>query len=244
MVGLPKGQELAPIFADKSLCIEYLISKGVLTVPESCESCGGQVALYGHQWRCKRTLCRKKGSILTGTFFANSRLPVNEIMELGYYWLAGACHQFLMTVTGHSPNTITDYIKFYQELVYATFDDEDTMIGGPGIKVQVDESKYGKVKYHKGYKVEGVWIIGGVEETYDRRMFLEHVETRDRATILDVLARHIRPGSILVTDCWRGYTGIAEHLQVSHITVNHSETFKDEVTGVCTNHIEGTWAAI
>jgi hypothetical protein len=31
--------------------------------------------------------------------------------------------------------------------------------------VEVDESKFGKRKYHRGHRVEGVWVIGGVERT-------------------------------------------------------------------------------
>jgi thiamine biosynthesis protein ThiC len=34
------------------------------------------------------------------------------------------------------------------------------MIGGPGVHVQIDESKFGVTKYHKGRKVQGVWVLG------------------------------------------------------------------------------------
>ena len=44
----------------------------------------------------------------------------------------------------------------------------DMMIGGPGIVVEIDESKFGKKKYHRGHPVEGVWDLGGVERTADR----------------------------------------------------------------------------
>ncbi|KCZ77845.1 hypothetical protein H311_01137, partial [Anncaliia algerae PRA109] len=38
-------------------------------------------------------------------------------------------------------------------------------IGGPGIQVQLDESKFGKRKYNRGRRIEGVWVFGGVEKT-------------------------------------------------------------------------------
>ncbi len=38
-----------------------------------------------------------------------------------------------------------------------------TMIGGKNIVVEIDESKFGKRKYHRGHRVEGVWVLGMVE---------------------------------------------------------------------------------
>ena len=35
-------------------------------------------------------------------------------------------------------------IENCQELIYASIDEEDTCIGGSGIQVQIDESKFGK----------------------------------------------------------------------------------------------------
>ena len=38
-------------------------------------------------------------------------------------------------------------------------------IGGPGIVVELDESKFGKRKDNRGKKVKGAWVFGGVERT-------------------------------------------------------------------------------
>ncbi|KAM0678682.1 Phosphotyrosine-binding domain [Binucleata daphniae] len=37
-------------------------------------------------------------------------------------------------------------------------------IGGDGSIVQIDEFKFGKRKYEKGHKVDGVWVLGVVEK--------------------------------------------------------------------------------
>lgn len=39
------------------------------------------------------------------------------------------------------------------------------MIGGNGAIVEVEEKKLGKRKYNKEHKLDGVWIIGGVQRT-------------------------------------------------------------------------------
>ena len=184
MSSIPKIRELLALFIDTKRCYEFLKSTNAFDIPQVCPTCGGNVTLHDYTWRCKVKGCRKHESYMKTSFFGRSRLPMNEIMEIGYYWLAGVQRNTLMTITGHSPNTITDYIQFYRELVCATLDDEesDAMIGGPGIRVQVDESKFGKVKYHRGHRVDGVWVIGGVEETEERRMFLKRIRVRNSDT--------------------------------------------------------------
>ena len=51
-------------------------------------------------------------------------------------------------------------------------------IGGEGRAVQIDESKFGKRKYHRGHHVEGQWVFGGIESD-SRRCFMAVVEKRD-----------------------------------------------------------------
>ena len=36
-------------------------------------------------------------------------------------------------------------------------------IGGEGKVGQIDESKFSKRKYHRGHRVEGQWVFGGIE---------------------------------------------------------------------------------
>jgi transposase-like protein len=108
----------------------------------------------------------------------------------------------------------------------------------------VDESKFGKRKYNRGRRIEGAWVIGGVERSAEKKFFVEVVERRDSMTILDVLSRHIIPGSIVHTDCWKGYHNIENDLDIAHHTVNHSISFIDYETDVHTNSIEGKWAGL
>ena len=37
-------------------------------------------------------------------------------------------------------------------------------IGGNGVEVEIDESKFGKRKYYRGHQVEGQWVFGGCEK--------------------------------------------------------------------------------
>jgi transposase-like protein len=240
----PRSRDLSSLFLDEAKCLEYLREQGAFDLPSQCPVCYGRIVLHGHFWKCSRKSCRKQESYLKTSFFGQSRMPVNDILELGYYWLAQCRYESILKITNHSPNTVTDYMKHFRDLAAASLDTDDTLVGGDGILVEIDESKFGKRKYNRGHRVEGAWVIGGVEATEERKMFVEVVERRDQEAITEVLSRHVLPGSVIVTDCWRGYLGIDEALSVHHLTVNHSETFVDPHTGACTNHIEGTWGAI
>ena len=118
------------------------------------------------------------------------------------------------------------------------------MISGSGMIVKIDESKFGKRKNNQGHLVEGVWVVGGCEKD-GRGIFAVPVQNRSAQTLLQIINRYVRPGSIIYTDCWRGYrTNDLAALGFHHNTVNHTFNFVDPVTGVHTNTIEGTWSAM
>jgi len=125
-----------------------------------------------------------------------------------------------------------------------SLDQEDYQIGGPGIVVELDESKFGKRKQHRGHHVEGVWVLGGVERTRERKLFMVTVADRSAETLELEILRHVLPGSIVVTDLWKGYSQLWAKFGFDHLTVNHSENFVDPETLACTNTIEGTWAGV
>lgn len=117
-------------------------------------------------------------------------------------------------------------------------EEQHEKIGGPNIVVEIDETKMGKRKYHRGHRVEGVWLLVGVERTETRKCFVRRVESRDARTLQDIIAQQVIPGSIIHTDMWRGYSGLNGEA-FEHRTVNHSLHFKDPVSGVHTNTVEG-----
>lgn len=159
-------------------------------------------------------------------------------------WLSGLSTKAICNTTGHSKATVASFMKFYRDLVGGILDPEHDTIGGDGVIVEVDESKFGKRKYHRGHHVEGAWIVGGIERTPQKKVFLAVVENRSAETLLKVLNTHLLPGTIVYTDMWKAYDGIETVLGLDHFTVNHSRHFKDPVTGIHTNTIEGLWNGI
>ena len=68
------------------------------------------------------------------------------------------------------------------------------------------------------------------------------VARRDAATLLQIIRRFVRPGSIVWSDEWRAYSQVATLPNVaSHSTINHSVTFIDPTTGTHTQNAESYW---
>lgn len=241
---IPLFVTLVSIFIDEDRCIDFLFQCGALNRVTCCSVCNGPVSRYRKIFQCTRSSCKKALSIFNGSFFAGSRIPCNEVMHLAYLWLTGCTSDIMLHHIGHSTATTSSYRGYFRQLVSEMVDSDDIIIGGQGIVVQVDETKIGKRKYHRGHRVDGAWVIVGVEITPERRVFAEVVANRSQETITEVLGRHLAEGSIVWTDLWRGYASISAHFNIEHHTVNHSLWFKDPETGINTNTVEGTNFAI
>ncbi|CAI6354362.1 unnamed protein product [Macrosiphum euphorbiae] len=112
-------------------------------------------------------------------------------------------------------------------------------IGGVDKIVEIDESKFGKRKYHRGHRVEMQWIFGGVERG-SGKCFLMPAEFRNKKTLLTIIKQWILLGTNIISDCWKSYDCL-KHEGYVHLTVNHSINFKDLETDAHTNNVEGMW---
>ena len=182
--------------------------------------------------------------MFNNTFFSKVKIPPNELLNVIYFWLQGASWTFIKNVCGHFSQFVTNILTDLNDLAALNVNEEKLKIGGPNIIVEIDESKLAKRKYNRGHHVEGVWIVGGVEKTPERNIFVVEVSNRNAQTLQEIIEEYVVPGSIIRTDCWRGYNFLDNNNNYIHETVNHSLHFKDPITNVHTNTIEGTWSEI
>ena len=91
---------------------------------------------------------------------------------------------------------------------------------GPVKFVEIDESKFGKRKYHRGRLVEGVWVFGGIErDSNPPKCFFIPVEDRSAATLIPIIKQWIKPGTTVLSDCSKAYHSLI-HSTVSLLTTN------------------------
>ena len=192
---------------------------------------------------CSWKSCKFRQQHWTDTFFEGIKIKKAKCLRVLELWMEKAPIHIISFVTGVSRVTINKLLNKISEIVVAKYDEEFSKIGGKDIIVEIDESKFGKRKYNRGHHVDGVWIFGMVERTEERRIHLLAVDDRKANTLKNVLVKHVDSESVIYSDCWKGYSNLIEQFS-EHLTVNHSENYKNPITGVHTNTIEGNWCGI
>ena len=164
-------------------------------------------------------------------------------MKLTYYWVYRCTEEFVkreLRISSYS--TIVDWYNFAGEVCVSILDRDSEAIGGPGNVAEIYESKFGKRKYHKGRKVNGLWVFVGIKRD-TQRLFLRTVCDRSSATLIPIIREFIVPGTKIISDCWKSYDRLSQEEYI-HGTVNHSVEFVNSATGDHTNTIESTWRAV
>lgn len=244
---MPSLAQIAKCAENPASAVYFMMKYGILPNAHHC-SCGKKMDRREryNMWKCPTKTCRKKVSVYKDSFFGNARITSDKVLMIAYCFLQKVQLKEMAIMCKVSRQTCGQWAKFLREIIAWDLDpDYMEPIGGPGVIVELDESKFGKRKHHRGHRVEGVWVFGGVERTTERRCFAVTVENRTAVTLSALIAKYVKAGSIVYTDCWKGYRPCDfKRLRMTHHTVNHSQHFVDPATGVHTNTIEGTWHGI
>lgn len=76
------------------------------------------------------------------------------------------------------------------------------MVNGHGHTIEIDESKFGRRKHHRGHRVKRQWVFGGYEREKGN-CFMVSVENRPADTLLKVIKDWVKPGTTMISDCWK-----------------------------------------
>ena len=208
----------------------------VQNMPKTCKVCGSSAEVRfnkGIYLRCTLRMCRKEVAIFKNTILHRSRLYPVTVPKILKYWVYKTSSGCIAVYVGLNKNTVSSYLKRMRTLIEGRYLDSLPVIGEPGIIVEVDESKFGKRKYNRGHGVDGVWVLGMVERTPQRRIITLIVPDRKAHTLVSILKKYVHPDSCIYSDCWKGYFNLKDHF-AQHATVNHSVSFKYFVTGIHT----------
>ena len=153
-------------------------------------------------WRCRKvhkivkncityTVKDVKLSIWHHSWLVDTKLELQIVLELIYLWSQGFSQNEIIHELKISYKTVTEWTNFLRESCIYSVMEKSSSIGGNGIKVEIDESKFGKCKYHRGHRVEGQWVFGRREKYNKHQIFMIPIK------------KWIKLGSIIHSDCWK-----------------------------------------
>jgi hypothetical protein len=81
-----------------------------------------------------------------------------------YFWV----HEYSQDAARYerdigSGHTTVDFYSYCRQVCFEVLESTNEMLGGEGLIVEVDEAKFGKRKFHRDRRVDGVWVFGVVE---------------------------------------------------------------------------------
>lgn len=202
----------------------------------------GTVEYSWNTLRCSWSFCRHKSNLMENTFFHRIKIKPWKVIRILDLWLLKMPVGLISTVVRVNKKAVGRVLKSVEGLMANCYE-KMGKIGAFNTVVEIDESKFGKRKYNRGHHVEGVWVLGMVERTSDRKVVLITVDDRKKKTLVEKITKSAHQESKVFTDCWKSYNGL-DNLFDSHSTVNHSLHFVDPDTAIHTNTIEGTWFAV
>ena len=95
----------------------------------------------------------------------------------------------------------TLYIEIEEQL-------ESFVLGGEGVRVQIDESHEFTRKHNVGRVLVTTtygWVFGIIEDKEHGKLFLQMVEFRDSETLEEIIKKRIRKETTIFSDSWPSY---------------------------------------
>ena len=240
-------QHMLRLFMDINTSYDWFFEHIIGGMVVSCTHCRVPMSLVRSTsrtpfYRCQR--CRKEQSIFANTSIYRSKLKLNSILSLLLLIYIRSNSFSIRCITGIERHSIGYYQSLCRVALMEELQKNRILLGGPKKTVQIDEAVFRKRKYHRGAPKQTVWIFGMVEVEAPgfSRILLTRVDNRTRWCLIPLICRHVLPGTTIISDEWSAYKTLDIMSDYRHLTVNHSKTFKDPITGVTTNKIEGAWA--
>ncbi len=243
--------ELHKKYGTQDKCIAYL-EKTRWGKQHYCILCGSIKVKKRNKsirWHCND--CNRDFSVLYGTIFEDTRLPLPQFFEIiflmnnakmgmsaaeisravgvKYHTAWYACHRVRCAMINNELR-LEGVVEF----------DEAYMGGKPRKRaLPSNTASLARVTEKRGRGTKKVPVVGAVEKK--GRVYVKIIEKLTSRNLLAMLKQVVKTDeSVVITDDFKSYKKFDE--QVEHITINHSEGYGKGIRTV--NTIEGFWSII
>lgn len=211
-----------------------------------CPDCKGKDRITtrtGGYYRCNA--CKLDFTVRTGTVFERSHVPLHKWVYAMYLLVTarkGISSMQLAKEIGITQKSAWFVLHRLREacgndtdILQGTVEVDETFFGG------IEANKHKSKKLNQGRGAVGKMTVIGMRERGGRTTAMP-IEFNDSTTIQSLIQDNVLPGSKVMTDDHRSYSGLADK-DFKHDAVNHKEGVY--VRGdVHTNGIESVWAVM
>lgn len=236
--------EAIKYFSDQDVCLQFVAG---LRWPEgpACPRCTCHMVRFlptRRLWACKR--CKKQFSVKVGTIFEDS--PIGLDKWLCAIWMIVNAKNGVSSYEIHRALGVTQKTAWFMShrirLALQRGSFQKKLSG----HVEADETYIGgKARFMHSTKrvqtrgIAGKDVVMGLLER-DGEVRLKVIETATAKALHGEIRKHVKKGSQLYTDEWRGYRGLS--FDYAHRVINHAEKYVDGI--VHTNGMENFWSLL
>lgn len=241
------------IYGSKRDAILYLRQKGVLKNTLRCNVCLSEMietrkdnSADGYVFKCYNKHCEKHKttkSIRCESFLCQFNIDLRKFIHFIYLYSKERLQKQIIEDVGVGKTLCGKICEKLRANCTAFLTRNPIIIGGPGVIINIDESKFNfNVKSHRGRSpTAAIWVFGMVDTSFSpSRGVMQVVENRSRDILIPIIQSHVRPQSIIYSDEWSAYANLSDYDYI-HGTVCHKYHFKNPETGVHTQYVESYW---
>ena len=188
----------------------------------------------------------EKKSVRSSSFFEGAKLNLCDCMLFLHLWSKDYSEKMIEDDFQFSNHTVVDCSRFCRDLCVYDLENDETMIGGLGSTVEIDETLAVKRKNNTGRVLAAGWLFGGIERRSDSefRCFMCLVYNRSEAHLTHLIRQHVAPGTTIVTDGWAAYRNLGTAGYTHHIVIHEENFVSPQDPDVHTQKIESTWCSL
>jgi transposase-like protein len=242
-------QEAIQYFSDEQVCIDTVAKmrwpKGV-----ECPACSAREPYWiktQKRWKCRD--CRRQFSVKLGTIFEDS--PISLQKWLPAMWLLVNCKNGVSSYEISRDLGVSQKAGWFMlhRLRLVLQDKDGGILGGPGNKVEIDETFIGgkarnmhksrRTKMHNVGMIAAKTAVMGILER-GGKVKTTVLGRRVGKQMQEIIENSVMPGTWVMTDEFQGYQGLSTNY--THLVINHLERY---VQGnVHTQGIENFWSLL
>ncbi len=232
-----KLNEFNNTFQTEQDCLKYIVS----LKENKCIRCYWTNLNTSDLRRIRCLKCHQTFSILHGTIFYKSQIPLKSWFYLIFRWI-NTKHGIPSTDVAKELGVTLKTAWRMGHKIRTCIAKQESQFIVEGI-VQMDEMYLS----HMGFKKQGRSLVNktlivGIYEKTTNKLIVKVLKNAKSKNLLQFARNHISSKCHVHTDFWKGYCDF-KSVFTKHETVNHQDSYVSK-TGVNTNQIESVWKHI